>query len=144
MHPLDPMTTQDELVDRTLRQERLLARISGFFGAIGLLLAAVGLFGLMSYSVSRRTSELGLRMALGARPPELVRMVMSDSLVLVAAGLAAGVLLASVATQLIERFLFGVTRTDPWAMAQAVGILAVVAVAAAALPAFRAPRVWIR
>jgi ABC-type antimicrobial peptide transport system permease subunit len=135
------LTTQERLVSGTLRIERLLARISGFFGALALLLAAVGLFGMMAYTVSRRTGELGIRMALGARPRDVVRMVLGETAALVFAGLIAGVAIASLATRLIESFLFGVSHTDPLLTAIAALILMATALVAAWLPARRASRV---
>src|SRR5204862_7609914 len=86
--------TQNELIESTLKQERLLAKISGFFGVTGLLQAAVGLYGLMAYTFGRRTREMGIRMALGARPVALVRMVLRESVMLVFAGVAVGTVVA--------------------------------------------------
>ncbi|MBZ5617590.1 MAG: FtsX-like permease family protein [Acidobacteriia bacterium] len=128
-------------VDGSLRQERLLAKLSGFFGAIGLLLAAVGLYGLMSYTVSRRTSEIGIRMALGARPGDLIRMVLGETALLVVLGVATGTAVAMAVMRLIENFLFGVKRTDPAMTAIAALMLMGVALVAAWLPALRASRV---
>jgi len=135
------ITTQDELVGNSLRQERLLAKLSGFFGVIGLLLAAVGLYGLMSYAVCRRTSEIGIRMALGAGPADLIRMVLGETAALVLMGVAAGSAAALAITRFIEKFLFGVTRTDPAMTALAAALLMAVALLAAGLPALRATRV---
>ena len=135
------VTTQDEMVGNSMNQERLLARLSGFFGLVGLALAAVGLYGLMSYAVSRRTGEIGIRMALGARPADLVRMVLGETATLVLAGIAAGAAMSLLLSRFIEKFLYGVTRTDPAMTVLAAALLMSAALLAAGLPALRAARV---
>jgi predicted permease len=133
--------TYTSIIDDSLRQERMLAQISGFFGAAGLMLAAIGLYGLMAYVVSRRTGEMGIRMALGANPGDLVRMILRESTLLVGAGVAAGIAIAMVATRIIESFLFGVKPADPQMVTIAAAMLAAVGLAAAWIPALRASRV---
>jgi len=135
------LATQEQLVESSMRQERLLAKLSGFFGVVGLLLAAVGLYGLMSYAVSRRTGEIGIRMALGARPADLIRMVLGETTFLVVAGVTVGTAAALVLTRFVEKFLFGVHRTDPQLTVFAASLLMAVALLAAWLPARRAARV---
>ena len=133
--------TYEGLIDDSLRQERMLAEISGFFGAAGLLLAAVGLYGLMAYVVSRRTGEMGIRMALGARPGDLICMIVGESATLVAGGVIAGTALAIVTTRLIEALLFDVKPADPVMIAIAATLLVAVGLVAAWVPALRASRV---
>jgi predicted permease len=133
--------TQDSIIEGGVRQERMLAKIAGFFGGVGLLLAAGGLYGMMAYTVSRRTSEMGIRMALGARPGDVVRMVLRDSTVLVLAGVAVGTAVAMAAARLIASLLFGVTPTDPAMIAIAAAMLMAVGLLAAWVPAMRASRV---
>ena len=128
-------------VDDTMSQERVLATLSGFFGGLALLLTAVGLYGVMAYIVTRRTHEIGIRMALGASPPSILRMVMRDVAGLLAAGICAGIVGAHWITRLVQKLLFGVTAHDAVAIAGAVALLAAVALAAGYLPARRAMRV---
>jgi ABC-type antimicrobial peptide transport system permease subunit len=124
-----------------LIQERLMAALSGFFGVIALLLACLGLYGVISYSVGRRTSELGIRLALGATRRELLAMVLRESLVLVAAGVAIGVPVTLAATRLIAARLFAISPTDPLTIVSAALVMLAVATAAALVPANRASRV---
>ena len=133
--------TLSQRVDDTMSQERVLATLSGFFGALALLLTAVGLYGVMSYIVTRRTHEIGIRMALGAAPRAILRLVMRDVAALLAAGMGAGILVSFWLTRLVQRLLFGITAHDSFAIAGAVALLAAVALAAGYLPARRAMRV---
>ena len=127
-------------LDESLTRERLLATLSGFFGALALLLSAIGLYGVMSYSVARRRNEIGIRMALGAEQRRILTMVLRDVAVVLAAGLAAGIGVALFATRLVASFLYGVTARDPVVLATASAVLAIVAAAAGYLPARRASR----
>ncbi|HET9948650.1 MAG TPA: ABC transporter permease [Longimicrobiales bacterium] len=136
---LDFTTMSDQLA-ASIRPERLLAVLSGFFGALGLLLAVIGLYGTTAYSVTRRRSEIGIRIALGAMRTRVVRMVMREVGVMVAAGMILGALLALAATRLVASFLFGVAPGDPATFALAALVLGLVAGAAGALPAWRAAR----
>jgi predicted permease len=131
----------DEQVERTLVRERLLARLAGGFGGLGLLLAAVGLYGLLAYSVARRTKEIGVRMALGAQPGGVVWMVAKRALQLVGFGVAVGLPAAWVLSRYVSSMLFGLTATDPAVVAGAIMMLATAGLAAAYLPARRAARV---
>jgi hypothetical protein len=126
------------LRDATLAQERLVAMLSGFFGLLALLLASVGLYGLMAYSVNRRRSELGVRLAIGASPRSLGWLVVRDTLVLVAAGSVAGVAGALAAARAVRALLYGVEPRDPGTITLAVVVLASVSLLAAWLPARRA------
>lgn len=127
-------------VAESLSRERLLATLSGFFGALALLLATVGLYGVMSYSVARRTNEIGIRMALGAEQARVLRMVLSEVSVLIGVGLAAGAAAALASTRFVASLLYGVTPNDPITLALAAAVLASVAAFAGYLPAHRASR----
>jgi ABC-type antimicrobial peptide transport system permease subunit len=135
------LRTEEQQVGRLTAQEALFARLSGFFGVVTLLLACVGLYGLMSCLVLRRTGEIGLRMALGARPAGVWRMVLGDALGLVGLGLALGGAAAVAASRFIESMLFGLTAADPLTYGSAAGVVLAVALAVSLLPAFRAARV---
>jgi predicted permease len=139
--PVLNLRTQDEQIDRLHAQERLFARLSGFFGLLALALACVGLYGLMSYAVLRRTAEIGLRMALGARRAQVLRMILRESLTLVVVGLAAGIAIAAGASRLVATMLFGLSGTDPVTYGAAASLLAAVALLASLSPALRASRV---
>jgi predicted permease len=132
--------TLDTVVDESLTRERLLATLSGFFGALALLLSAIGLYGVMSYSVARRRNEIGIRMALGAEQRRILVMVLGDVAVLLIFGLAAGIAAALLSTRLVASFLYGVTARDPAVLAISSAALAIVAAAAGYLPARRASR----
>ena len=109
-------------------------------GSLALVLAAVGLYGVMSYAVSQRTRELGLRMALGARAPDLLRQVMSEGLALTTGGLVLGGVAALLLTRLLGTYLYQVSPRDPLAFLTAVGVMLATAVTACLLPALRAIR----
>lgn len=127
-------------IDNHLFEERLLVILSSIFGALALGLAGVGLYGLMSFGVATRTREIGIRLALGARPSRVTRSVLAGALRMVALGVVIGVPLAWVASRLIGGLVFGVQPTDPLTLAVSIAILAGVGLMAAALPARRAAR----
>ena len=135
------VTSQAAAVDQTLLRERLLALLSGFFAVIGLALAAVGLYGVLSYSVVQRTREIGIRVALGARQIGVVRTVVTDAGVTALVGAACGLAGGLYLSRFVQALLFEVTPLDFWSLALPLGTLAVTAVLAAALPALRAARV---
>lgn len=135
---IDPLVT---LMAQSISQERLLVKIAAGFGALALLLAAIGLYGVMTYAISRRTGEIGLRVALGAERRDIMRMVLSDALQLVAVGLAVGIPLAVASTRLLRAQLHGVPAGDPLSIGVAVLVLTVAAIAVALLPALRAANV---
>jgi predicted permease len=139
--PLTDVSTQLEQIERRFFQERVLARACTLFGGLALLVAAVGLFGLMSYSVARRTNELGIRMALGARREDVLRLVMRESMLLVAAGVVIGLGGAFAASSTISSLLFGLAPTDPVATSGATAVLVLVSALAGYLPARRASRI---
>ncbi len=139
--PVFDLKTQSEQVDEHLSQERLFARLSGFFGLLALALASIGLYGLFSYSVARRTHEIGIRLALGARPEQVLWLVMKEILVIVFTGVAIGLPAAIASTQVITSMLFGLSATDPVTILIAVLFLMSVSALAGYLPARRASRV---
>jgi ABC-type antimicrobial peptide transport system permease subunit len=121
-----------------LLQERLMATLSGFFGALAAILAVIGLYGVISYMVARRTNEIGIRMALGADGRGIVRLILREAMLLLAIGLGAGVALALVAARTASSMLFGLKPYDPATLAFAIATLALVAIAASYIPARRA------
>jgi putative ABC transport system permease protein len=127
-------------IDTLLVRERLMAWLSAFFGVLAMLIAAIGLYGVMSYAVTRRRIEIGVRMALGAEPRTVVRMMLVESGVLLAAGVPIGVGLAVAASRYAATLLYGVTPLDPASFALAVAGLAALCVLAAWFPARRASR----
>jgi predicted permease len=127
-------------VDETLVRERLLATLSGFFGGLALLLACIGLYGVMSYNVARRRSEIGIRMALGAEHTKVLRMVLSEAGILVGIGLAAGLGAALALTRFVATFLYDMKPNDPLTLFLASSTLTAVALIAGYLPARRAAR----
>jgi predicted permease len=139
--PLFDVRTQSELIERDFAQERLFGTLSSFFGLLALALVCIGLYGMMSYTVARRTHELGIRMALGAPGGAVLRMVLGESLRLVLTGLVIGLAAALGTTRWIASLLFGLTPTDPLTLALATLLLLAVAALAGWLPARRAARV---
>ena len=139
--PVSEVKTLTEQVDRSLIQERLIASLSSLFGVLALLLAGVGLYGLMIYAVNRRTTELGIRLALGASRRQITNMILRETLQLVLLGLGIGVPAALVAARFIQSELYGLKPADPATLLMAVSLLASLAVFAAYLPARRASRV---
>ncbi len=130
-----------EMLDDNLRQERIIAQLSGVFGGLALLLAAIGLYGVLSYAVAQRTNEIGIRMALGAERGTVVRMVLRETAALIVIGLAAGVPASLACARLIQSKLFGLKPADPVTLAAAVGIMIAVAIVSGYLPARRASKV---
>jgi len=128
-------------VERSLVSERLVARLLGAFAVLALVLASVGLYGVLGYSVARRTGEIGVRLALGATPGAVLRSVLRQSAIVVAIGAVVGVPATMLLSRPLAGLLYGVTASDPGVLAGAVGCLFVVAMAAAAVPAWRAARV---
>jgi len=153
--PLTDVTTQAIRANEALAQERLFARLLTFFGVLALVLAIVGLSGVLAYSVAQRTNEIGIRMALGAQISDVLRMVIWQGMKLVLAGLvvggAGGYVLKRLATskyvtledwqRLLGEQLYGVSATDPWTFGVIAILLALVAVAACYVPARRAAKV---
>jgi ABC-type antimicrobial peptide transport system permease subunit len=122
-------------------QDRLLARLSTAFGAVGLFLAAIGLYGVVSYGVARRTNEIGIRKALGAADHAVMAMILRETGLLLCVGLILGVGLCFAGMQFISSRLYGVPPTDPVALGAAITVLTLLALIAGWLPAYRASRV---
>jgi predicted lysophospholipase L1 biosynthesis ABC-type transport system permease subunit len=143
--PLFEVRTLADEVGAALVQERLMATLSGAFGALALLLAAVGLYGLLAFAVVQRTGEMGIRMALGATRANVLWMVLRQALLLVSIGVAAGVpaalAAARFATSRVAGLFFGLSAADPATITAAAAILGVVAFCAACIPARRASHV---
>ena len=132
--------TLPSMVRDSLMRERLMATLSGFFGALAALIATIGLYGVMSYTVARRKNEIGIRMALGADRRDVVRMVMREAGVLLVAGVVVGTALAVAAARTAATLLFGLHPGDPTTLAMAAGGLGAIAMLASYLPALRAAR----
>ena len=147
LQSIDPRLTASgvktlaEQVDQSLYQEKLVSTLSSFFGALALLLACVGLYGVMSYAVARRTSEIGIRIALGAEGRRILRMVVSEALVLMVLGIVIGVPAALAASRLITTILYGLKATDPVTILASVAVMGAVAALAGYIPARRATKV---
>jgi putative ABC transport system permease protein len=139
--PLSEVRSMSEVVSRSTSRERFNMWLMTVFGAAALLLAAIGIYGLMAYSVEQRTQELGIRMALGAQRAHVRRMVVAQGMRLAGLGLVIGLAASFGLARLIESFLFGVTTRDPLVFAGVPAVLGVVALAAVWLPAIRASRV---
>jgi ABC-type antimicrobial peptide transport system permease subunit len=139
--PLFDVRSQEEQVGRSLAQERLFARLSILLGVVALALSGIGVYGLLAYTVTRRTPEIGVRMALGAERGQMAWMVVRQSILLVIAGLLLGIPAALYAGRYLESLLFGLQATDPRAIAVAAAVLLAVALGAAYIPARSASRV---
>jgi predicted permease len=144
IHDVDPslpvadVMSLDEAVTRSISNQRLVAQLSVFFGLLALFLSCIGIYGLMSYTVARRTSEIGLRMALGAERWNVVWLVMRESLLLVAIGMAIGLPAALAGGLIVKSMLFGLPAKDPWSLVGGAAVLIIVAGLAGYLPARRA------
>jgi predicted permease len=134
-------STLAEQVDRSVASQSLIARLSAFFGFLAVFLASIGIYGLMSYAVARRTNEIGIRVALGAARSRVFWMILRDGLLFAGVGLAVGVPIALAAGRLVSDLLFGVKPADPATMVVAAALLVVLAVTAGYLPARRAMRI---
>ena len=133
--------TLDQQIDQSLLQERLVSTLSGSFGLLALLIAAIGLYGIMSYSVVRRTREMGIRMALGARPGALVWLVLRETLFMVGLGFGVGTPTALLFGRTVGSLIYGLQPSDPATVSGSLLILGAVAILAGYLPAKRASKV---
>jgi predicted permease len=133
--------TQRQIAESTLREVRLFANVSALFGALAVVLACIGVYGVMSYATARRTGEIGIRIALGANPASIVWLVMRRAVALVAIGCAIGVPVAITGARLFAAMLYGLNGADPLSLAVAVLLISAAAFGAAYLPAWRARRV---
>jgi len=136
--PITDGSTVAELVSNSLSQQRLIARLTSIFSALALALACLGLYGVMSYIVSRRTAELGIRLALGASRADVLWLVLNQALVVIAIGLMAGLVLSLLSVRAVSSLLFGLSPYDPATMLGAMGVLVVVSLASGLKPAWRA------
>jgi putative ABC transport system permease protein len=139
--PLHHVGTMDDRITDSLAQSRFSTALLAVFGAIALLLAAVGVYGVISYGVAQRTQEIGIRVALGAQRSDVLKMILRHGSRLAAAGLLVGLGGALLVTRLLQTLLFRISPTDPPTFAAGTLVLSVVAVAAALLPGLRAARV---
>jgi predicted permease len=143
--PLFDVLTQEQQIDTLLLQERLFAKLTAAFGVLALVLVCVGLYGILSYALARRTNEIGIRMALGAQRGDILGMVLREVFALTGAGVALGVaasyVTARLAASAVSGLLFGLKVTDAWAIAMAALAMAGVAIAAGLGPARRATRI---
>ena len=138
--PIVSASSIEEEMASLTAQDRATAQLAVVFGCVALTLAAIGLYGLLSYGVARRTSDIAIRIALGAQPGGVISMILRETIGLVSAGLALGAGLAFVASRLIDSRLYGVAPQDPLTLVLATGLLLLVALSAAYMPAHRASR----
>jgi putative ABC transport system permease protein len=129
-----------QMIEEGLLRDRLMARLSGFFGILAVLLAVIGLYGVISYMVARRRNEIGIRMSLGADRRSIIALVLRESLLLLAVGLGLGIGLALAASRAASSLLYGLKPHDAATFLMATVILAVIALAASYIPALRASR----
>ncbi len=129
---------ESDIVNDGYQRDRMTAVLATLFGALGLVLAAIGIYGVTSYATAQKTNEIGVRMALGARPRDVLRLIVGEALRLVMIGVALGALGAYGASRVIREMLFGVTPADPLTFTSATGLMVIVALIAALLPAYRA------
>ena len=139
--PIEDIKSMDPMVASANAAARFQTMLLGIFGALGLLLATVGIYGVISYSVTQRTHEIGIRMALGAEPAQVMRLILAQGLKLALAGVVIGIIAAFALTRLMSSLLFGVSGTDPLTFTGVAILLTVVALAACYIPARRAMRV---
>jgi ABC-type antimicrobial peptide transport system permease subunit len=139
--PITQVTTLDEQVARTMINQRLVAQLSGFFGILAVFLSCIGIYGLMSYTTSRRTNEIGIRMALGAGRSNVRWLVMRETLLLVATGIVIGIPITVLSSHFVDSMLYGLHGSDPLSLIAAVSMLLTVAILAGYLPAQRASKV---
>jgi len=139
--PIDEVMSLSEQIDRSLVQQKLIARLASFFGVLALLLACVGLYGVLSYTVARRAKEIGIRMALGAQRRDVLWLVLREALTLVVIGVVIGLAASFAATQTASSLLFDLKPNDPLTIKSATLLLLIVAALAGYLPLRRASRV---
>jgi ABC-type antimicrobial peptide transport system permease subunit len=139
--PAPVMTSMSSVVDDSLSAERMMALLSVFFAACALFVTAIGLYGTLAYATARRTSEIGIRMALGAQRSQVAGMVFRQNAGVAIVGATAGLIAALLASRALATFLYGTSAHDPWVLAASVAALAAIASAASLLPALRAARI---
>jgi putative ABC transport system permease protein len=139
--PISRISTMEQLLSDSLSQKRFYTLLLSVFSIIALVMAAVGIYGVMMYSVTRRTQEIGIRMALGAQPKDVLRLVMSQNLILVLIGALIGLMGAFALTRLLSSLLYEITATDPSTFAVVVVTLMATALIAGYLPARKATKI---
>jgi predicted permease len=139
--PATEFTTLEQIVDHAVAPRRLITHLLSAFSSLALVLAAIGLYGVIAYSVSQRTREIGIRMAVGAQRGDVLRLILREGFKMAAVGVVMGLITARFATRVLDSLLFGVTATDPLIFVTNAVILAAVALLASAVPARRAARV---
>jgi putative ABC transport system permease protein len=139
--PISGIATMDQLISDSLARRRLNMILLGIFASVALLLAAVGIYGVMSYSVSQRTNEMGIRIALGAQPRNVLALILKQGLSLALIGMTIGIGAALALTRMMSSLLFGISPTDPFAFGAVAIALTIVALLACYIPARRATRV---
>jgi len=139
--PAPVLTTLDEVLDNSISAERMMALLSVFFAGCALLVTAIGLYGTLAYTTARRTSEIGIRMALGAQRARVIVMVFKENVLVAAIGSGAGLIAAALASRALASFLYGTSPRDPWVLVGSVAALTAIASAASLLPALRAARI---
>jgi ABC-type antimicrobial peptide transport system permease subunit len=135
------MTKMSSILDASIGEERMMALLAAFFAGCALLVTAIGLYGTLAYATARRTSEIGIRMALGARRAQVVGMVFCENAWIAVGGSLAGLGAALLASRMLASFLYGTSVRDPWVMAVSVAALTAIAYAASLVPAVRAARI---
>jgi ABC-type antimicrobial peptide transport system permease subunit len=139
--PVVNLSTEDEIVDQVLYLERTFAMLSSVFSALALVLACIGIYGTIAYTVAERTNEIGIRMALGAELGKILRMVLRETLMVVGAGLATGLPLAWLGTRMLTAQVYGISPHDPLTSSMAVLAISVVTIVAGSIPALRASHI---
>ncbi len=139
--PVTGLRTMEDQIDESLSTQRAMAGLSAFFGILATLLAAIGLYGVMAYTVTRRTREIGIRLALGADRFSLLKLVLREVAILTVAGVLIAIPVSLAITRLVRSVLYGIVPNDPLSIAAAVVLLASVALLAGYIPAERATRV---
>jgi predicted permease len=139
--PPPVMTTMSSVLDASISSERMMAMLAVFFAVCALLVTAIGLYGTLAYATARRTSEIGIRMALGARRMQVVRLVFRENAWVAAGGSLAGLAIALLASKALASLLYGTSVRDPWVLAGSVAALTLIASAASLVPALRAARI---
>ena len=139
--PVNNIRSLNELTERAISDQILIARLSSFFAGLALLLAAIGLYGILSYSVAGRTREIGVRMALGAQRGSVLKMILQEAGILVLLGVVIGIPSAILASRLFSSMLFGLKGTDPVSMLLVIAVLLTITLLASYIPARRATKV---
>jgi putative ABC transport system permease protein len=131
----------DEIIGKSVAQPRVYALLLGIFAGLALILATIGIYGVMSYTVTQRTHEIGIRMALGAKPGDVLKLIIKQGMILGGGGVIIGLIVSFAMTRVLASQLYGITSTDPWIFAAISLLLILIAVIACYIPALRATKV---